>query len=208
MSGSTVGAVARDGYEAQLAAGQNFDLDALLKLDEVIEQARSSIQKQEPISVQVHIVDKTIKVCEVVCKHCGQAGKYEISDKPFNDGIGREIAPKSETATGEAAKPARDGSAADPSNAPAPLPSQSCASEAEKPNAPLSASALTNVVPLPERPRNPSMAKFNTMCGYSIAKDGGLAKGPATGRIDWLAEPNPAREVAHPLPPPPPECFK
>src|SRR5215813_11780726 len=57
--------VARDGYEAQLAAGQNFDLDALLKLDGVLEQARSSIQKQEPISVQVHIVDKTIKVCEV-----------------------------------------------------------------------------------------------------------------------------------------------
>ena len=140
--------VARDGYEAQLAAGQNFDLDALLKLDEVIEQARSSIQKQEPISVEVHIVDKTIKVCEVVCKHCGQAGKHEISYKPFNDGIGREIAPKSETATGEAAKPASDGSAADPSNAPAPapLPSQSCASEAEKPNAPLSASAPTNVV--------------------------------------------------------------
>jgi hypothetical protein len=76
--------VMRDNFEAQLAAGQNFDLDALLKLDEVIEQARSSIAKQEPIKVTVEFVDSTIKVANIVCKHCGQSGRFEISDKPFD----------------------------------------------------------------------------------------------------------------------------
>jgi hypothetical protein len=112
------------------------------------------------------------------CKHCGQENEL------------------------------KEGEYTPPSKPPAPLPSQSCASEADKPNAALSTPAPANVVPLPERPRNPSMAKFNAVCGYSIAKDGGLAKGPATGRIDRLAEPDPAREAAHPLPSPPPGCFK
>ena len=74
--------VMRDNFEAQLAAGQNFDLDALLKLDDVIEQARSSIAKQEPIKVTVEFVDSTIKVANIVCKHCGQSGRYDISDTP------------------------------------------------------------------------------------------------------------------------------
>jgi len=122
--------VSRDSIEAQVAAGMAIDLAALLKVDEVIETTRQTIAAVEPISVQVNIVDRTIKVCDVVCKHCGQSGRYQISDKPFNDGIGREIAPKSETATGEAAKPDSDGSAADPSNALAP------AADEPKPPAP------------------------------------------------------------------------
>ena len=195
--------VARDGYEAQLAAGQNFDLDALLKLDNVIEQARSSIQKQEPISVEVHIVDKTIKVCDVTCKHCGQSGRYEISDKPFDDGIGREVVKPASVAPKLGAGPS--GGDAPIAPATADLPSQVSDT---KPTA--------NVVPILTYREGVSASSFHSAVinGREVPPLKKLqpphyySEAAERDRHPYRDAGGGDRAVAHPLPSPPPECFK
>jgi len=94
--------VARDAFEAQVAAGQNIDLGALLRIDEVIEQTRETIKKTEPMKVTVEFVHGAAVTCPscshefnphtsepvkpfrgvVACHKCG--AKSEVSNKPFD----------------------------------------------------------------------------------------------------------------------------